>query len=56
MDPNAIIEIIRLGLLLALEIVRDMPPEQKAKFWEQHAQWQAFWEKVLNGLPHGGTP
>lgn len=48
MDPNLILEIIKLSLYLALQIVKDMPDAQKQKFWEDHAKRQLFWEDLLN--------
>jgi hypothetical protein len=50
MDPNLILQIIKLSLELALQIAKDMPAEQKAKFWADHAARQAFWENLIKKL------
>lgn len=53
MDPNVVLEIIKLSLEITLQIVKDMPADQKQKFWQQHAEWQAFWTRVLERLTTG---
>ena len=47
MDPNLVLEIVKLSLQLALQIAQDMPADQKAKLWAEHAARQAFWEELL---------
>ena len=46
-DPNLLLEIVKLSLQLALQIAQDMPADQKAKLWADHAARQAFWEELL---------
>lgn len=52
MDPNLILEIIKLSLELALQIAKDMPADQKAKFWEDHRKRQEFWETLIGKVSH----
>ena len=50
MPPLIILEIINNALLLALEIVKHMPPEQHAAFWAQHQQNVEWWQDVYAKL------
>ena len=47
MDPNTILQIIRLTLEIAADAVAHMPEADKAAFWARHDARIAFWEKVL---------
>ena len=49
-----ILSIIDSSLKLALEVVKDMPAEQKAAFWKRHEDRMEQWEKLLNRFPLGG--
>lgn len=50
MDPNLILEIVKLSLELALQIAKDMPQAQKQKFWDEHAKRVEFWENLIGKL------
>lgn len=45
--PQTILEIIRLSLEITLQILKDMPPEQKAAAWARHAKAMEFWERTF---------
>lgn len=47
---EAVLEIIRLSLEITLQLIKDMPAEQKAKAWEQHQKNLAFWERLGSWL------
>lgn len=47
MPPVLILEIVKLSLEIALQVLKDMPPEQKVAAWERHAKAMAFWENVF---------
>lgn len=47
LQVTTLLEIIRLSLELANKIHDDMPVEQRRQFWEDHAQWMAFWRGLI---------
>lgn len=50
MTCEAILEIIRLGLLLANTMAEGMTTEQKQQLWADHFARQAKWEGLLEKL------
>ena len=47
---TTILEIIRLSLEITLQVIKDMPPEAKAKAWERHEKAMQFWEDAFKKL------
>ncbi len=45
-----VLEIIRLSLELALEIVKGIPIEQRQQFWIEHQKRMALFDKWLTEL------
>lgn len=41
-----VLEIIRLSLEITLQLIKDMPPEQRVEAWAQHQKNIAFWERL----------
>jgi hypothetical protein len=50
LNPETVLQIIRLSLELAIRILDDMPAEQRVKFWERHERNMDFLEKLFNKL------
>ena len=50
MPPLIVLEIINNALLLALEIVKHMPPEQHMAFWAQHQKDVEWWRALYTKL------
>ncbi len=50
MTPALVLEIIKLAMELALTVVKNIPPEQQAKFWERHEKRIEFWEDVFGKM------
>lgn len=46
MPLAAFLEIIRLFLEITLQLIKDMPPEQRAQAWQRHQQNLEFWERL----------
>lgn len=46
----AVLEIIRLSLEITLQLIKDMPADQKAAAWTQHQKNLEFWERVSGWL------
>lgn len=46
----AVLEIIRLSLEITLQLIKDMPAEQRAEAWAQHQKNIAFWERIGSWL------
>lgn len=47
MTPDAILEIIRLSLLITLKVLETMPPEVAKAAWERHDRRMEFLEKLF---------
>jgi hypothetical protein len=50
MNPETILQIIRLSLELAIRIHDSIPKEQHASFWEAHQARMAFWQGLFEKL------
>ena len=48
MPVTTVLEIIRLSLEITLEVVKGVPPEQRAAMWERHERRMEFWERLFN--------
>lgn len=53
MSPETILQIVRLSLELALEIVRGIPVEQRQQFWIDHNKRMQFWDDLFARLTKG---
>ena len=51
MNPETILQIVRLSLELSLEIVKGIPVESRQEWWRQHERNVDFWLKLFEGLP-----
>lgn len=56
MNPETILQIIKLSLELAIRIHDDMPQSQRNKFWERHEKNLEFWESLFMRLQPKDTP
>jgi hypothetical protein len=50
MTPILVLEIIKLSLELAIQVVQHIPAEQQAKFWQRHEDRMEAWEAMLKTL------
>lgn len=44
--PIVILDIIKLSLEIVLQVLKDMPPEQRQQIWAQHQKNLEFWERL----------
>ena len=49
----AILEIVRLALEITLQVIKDMPADQKAAAWAQHQQRMDFWQGLADRFAKG---
>ena len=47
MNPQIILEIIKLSLELTIKIRDDIPPERRAEMWETHFKNIEFWQNLF---------
>lgn len=51
MNPETVLQIIKLSLEITLEVVRGMPEDVRKKLWMEHMRrmewWENFFQKVL---------
>lgn len=51
MNPETVLQIIKLSLEITLEVVRGMPVDVREKVWREHFQrmewWDAFFRKLI---------
>lgn len=47
MNPETILQIVRLSLEITLEIIRGIPIEQRQELWAQHQKNLEFWLKLF---------
>ena len=50
MNPETILQIIKLSLELTLEIVKGVPIESRQEFWRDHEKRLKFWTELFNKL------
>jgi hypothetical protein len=50
MNPETVLQIIKLSLEITLEIVRGMPQDVKEKLWREHLERMAWWENLFRKL------
>jgi len=50
MNPETILQIVRLSLEIALKIIEGVPLDQRQQFWIEHQKRQQFWDDVLARL------
>ena len=50
MDPNLFMETLKIFGQITLQLIQDMPPDQKAAAWQRHADhmawFQQFWDNA----------
>lgn len=52
MNPETVLQIIKLSLEITLEVVRGMPEDVRKKLWTEHMNRMEWWEKFFqNVLP-----
>lgn len=47
MTPDLILQIIRLSLEIALEVVKGIPVESRQQMWREHEQRMQFWVELF---------
>lgn len=60
MNPLIVLEIAKVGLELALEIIRGIPIESRQAMWKEHEKRIEFWEdlakRALKEMKEQPTP
>lgn len=54
MTPAIILDIIKLSLEIALEVIKGIPIEGRQKMWEEHEARMKFWTDLFQKMQ--GTP